>query len=132
MPTTLCRISFSIPEDLYLLYEQDAKDVDKTVEEIIIKRLHTCRGHNASRPLYFDDKQRGRLEAMTGGRILTDADAAIRRLENQASIRLDNTKVAIKPTLLTRLKSRCGRNQPFPEFVKKQAIEGLERYAMMR
>lgn len=132
MPKTLCRISFSIPEDLYLLYEQDAKDVDKTVEEIIIARLHTCRRHNASRPIYFNDEQRGKLEAMTGGRILTDADVAIRRLENLASIQLDNTKVTFKPTLLTRLKSRCGRTQSFPEFVKKQAIEGLERYAMMR
>ena len=132
MPTTLCRVSFSIPEDLYTIYEQDARDEDKTVEEIIIARLYTCRGHDSSRPLYFNDEQRGRLEAMTGGRILGDADVAIRRLENLASIQLDNTKVTFKPTLLTRLKSRCGRNQSFPEFVKKQAIEGLERYAMMR
>ena len=132
MPTTLCRVSFSIPEDLYLLYEQDAKDVDKTVEEIIIARLHTCRRHNASRPLYFNDEQRALLERMTGGRILMDADAALRKLENQATIRLDNTKVAIKPTLLTRLQSRCGRTQSFPEFVTKQAIEGLARYAMLR
>jgi len=132
MPATLCRVSFSIPEDLYAIYEQDAADLDKTVEEVIISRLYTCRGHDSSRALYFDDKQRGRLEAMTGGRILPDADTALRRLENQASIHLDNTKVAFTPTLLSRLKSRCGRNQSFTEFVKKQAIEGLERYAMMR
>jgi len=132
MPITLCRVSFSIPEDLYTIYEQDAADSNKTVEEVIISRLYTCRGHDSSRALYFSDKQRGRLEAMTGGRILPDADTALRRLENQASIHLDNTKVTLSPTLLTRLKSRCGRNQSFIEFVKEKAIEGLERYAMMR
>jgi len=97
MPVTLCRVSFSIPEDLYAIYEQDAADSDKTVEEVIISRLYTCRGHDSSRALYFDDKQRGRLEAMTGGRILPSADTALRRLENQASIYLDNTKVAFTP-----------------------------------
>jgi len=132
MPTVLCRISFSIPEDLYELYEQEAADQDKTIEEVMIQRLWTCRGHDSSRPLYFSDEERGKLESITGGRILPDASTAIRRLENQASLHLDNTKVTFKPTLLSRLKSRCGRNQSFTAFVKKQAIEGLERYAMMR
>jgi len=45
---------------------------------------------------------------------------------------LDNTKVKFSPALLNRLKSRCGRNQSFPQFVKDEAIKGLERYAMMR
>ena len=63
---------------------------------------------------------------------LPDAKTAINRLINQASMLLDGTKVKFSPTLLNRLKSRCGRNQSFSKFVKDRAIEELERYAMMR
>jgi len=132
MPVTLCRLSLTIPEDLFELYEEEASENNETIEEAIIRRLWVCRGHDSARSLYFNDEERSKLESLTGGRILSDANTAIKRLENLASVRLDGTKVAFEPALLARLKSRCGRNQSFPDFVKDKAIEGLERYAMMR
>lgn len=132
MPKTLCRLSLSIPEELYELYEQEATDQEKTIDEVVINRLYICRGHDSDRPIYFNDAERSELESLTGGRILPDAKTALRRLTNQSSLLLDNAKVKFGPTLLNRLKSRCGRNQSFTQFVKEKAIEGLERYAMMR
>lgn len=132
MPKTLCRLSLTIPEELYELYEREAEEKSKTVDEVVINRLYVCRGHDSSRPIYFNDEERSKLESLTGGRILPDAKTALRRIINQASIILDSTKVAFSPTLLNRLKSRCGRNQPFTQFVKDEAVKGLERFAMMR
>jgi len=132
MPKTLCRLSLTIPEDLYELYAQEAEDQGKTIDEVVISRLYTCRGHDSSRPLYFNDQERSELESLTGGRILPDAKTTLLRLANQVSLLLDNTKVKFSPALLNRLKSRCGRNQSFSQFVRDEAIKGLERYAMMR
>ncbi len=132
MPETVCRLSLIIPEDLYDLYEQEAEEKEKTLNEVIIERLYACRHHHSSRGLYFDDSERSELESLTGGRILNTPQDAIKRIRNMESIRLGNVQVVVPPAVLTRLKSRCSRNMDFPEFVKTQAIHGLEQFVMLR
>ena len=132
MPETLCRLSLTIPEDLFDLYEQESVEKEKTIDEVIIERLYACRHHHSSRGLYFNDEERSELESLTGGRILNTPQDAIKRVRNMESIRLGNIQVTISPTILTRLKSRCSRNMDFTEFVRTQAIHGLEQFVMLR
>lgn len=125
-------VSISLPVDVIELYEQEARDRDKPLNEVIIERLFSCRKHNANRGAYFNDADRSELEKLTGGRIVYEASDALKRIRNQQSIRLGNTQVTLAPTLLTRLKSRCSKAMDFKAFLRKQAIEGLERAANMR
>lgn len=125
-------LSLVLPVDVVVLYEAQAEEEGKTLNEVIIKRLHLCRKHNANRGVYFNDAERSELEKLTGGRIVYEAKDALKRLRNQQSIRLNNTQVTMSPGLLTRLKSRCSRAMDFKTYLVKQAIEGLERTAMMR
>lgn len=132
MPTTVARISLTIPEDLLELYDDEAARAQKTTEEVIISRLYRCRHHDAERELYFNDKERNELEVLTGGRILNDAKSALDRIRTALSLRIDNIQVSLKPNLLSRIRSRCSKNMDFPQFVKRQTIEGLERFAQLR
>ncbi len=125
-------VSISLPVDVIELYEQEARDRDKPFNEVIVERLFSCRKHNANRGVYFNDADRSELEKLTGGRIVYEASDALKRIRNQQSIRLGNTQVTLAPTLLTRLKSRCSKAMDFKAFLRKQAIEGLERAANMR
>jgi len=54
MPETLCRLSLTIPEGLFDLYEQEAAEKEKTLNDVIIERLYACRHHHSSRGLYFN------------------------------------------------------------------------------
>jgi hypothetical protein len=125
-------LSLTLPVDVLELYEQEAQEKGKTLDEVITTRLFSCRQHNANRGVYFNDADRSELEKLTGGRIVYEAADALKRLRNQQSIRLGNTQVTLAPTLLTRLKSRCSRAMDFKQYLRKQAIEGLERAANMR
>lgn len=125
-------LSLTLPADILELYEQEAEEKGITLDELVTNRLFTCRKHNANRGVYFNDKERGELERLTGGRIIYEADDALKRIRNQLSIRLGNTQVTLAPTLLTRLKSRCSKAMDFKQYLRKQAIEGLERAANMR
>ncbi len=131
MPDTQI-LSLTLPVDIVELYEEEAKSKGKTLDEVVIERLFSCRKHNSNRGVYFNDAERSELEKLTGGRIVYEAEDALKRIRNQLSIRLNNTQVTMSPTLLTRLKSRCSKAMDFKEFLRKQAIEGLERVAMMR
>lgn len=131
MPTQQI-LSLTLPVELLELYEEEARTKGKTLDEVVTQRLYSCRKHDDNRGVYFNDSQRNELERLTGGRIIREAEDALKRIRNQQSIRLDNTQVTLAPTLLTRLKSRCSKAMDFKEFLRKQAIEGLERFAMMR
>ncbi len=131
MPDTQI-LSLTLPVDVIELYEQDAKERGKTLNEVVTERLFSCRQHNSNRGVYFNDAERSELEKLTGGRIVYEAKDALKRIRNQQSIRLGNTQVTLAPTLLTRLKSRCSRAMDFKTYLRKQAIEGLERAANMR
>lgn len=131
MPDTQI-LSLTLPVELLELYEEEARTKGKTLDEVVRERLYSCRKHNDNRGVYFNDSERNELERLTGGRIIREARDALTRITNQQSIRLDNTQVTMSPTLLTRLKSRCSKAMDFKEFLRKQAIEGLERVAMMR
>lgn len=125
-------LSLTLPVDLIELYEEEAKVKDIPLDKLITERLFSCRKHNSNRGVYFNDADRSELEKLTGGRIVYEAKDALTRIRNQQSIRLGNTQVTLAPTLLTRLKSRCSKAMDFKEYLRKQAIEGLERTAMMR
>jgi hypothetical protein len=125
-------LSLTLPVDVLELYEAEAKEKGLTLDEVVTKRLFLCRQHSANRGVYFNDKERSELEKLTGGRIVYEAEDALKRIRNQLSIRLGNTQVILAPTLLTRLKSRCSRAMDFKQYLRKQAIEGLERAANMR
>lgn len=125
-------LSLTLPVDVLELYEAEAKEKGQTLDEVVTKRLFLCRQHNANRGVYFNDAERSELEKLTGGRIVYEASDALKRIRNQQSIRLGNTQVTLAPTLLTRLKSRCSRAMDFKTYLRKQAIEGLERAANMR
>ncbi len=125
-------LSLTLPVDLVELYQQEAKSKNITLDDLVVQRLFSCRKHNANRGVYFNDADRSELEKLTGGRIVYEASDALKRIRNQQSIRLGNTQVTLAPTLLTRLKSRCSKAMDFKQYLRKQAVEGLERAANMR
>ena len=82
------------------------------------------------KPLYFNDAERARLEALLG-KNLSSAQDALQLLARSYTIRIDNCHITLKPTLLARLKSRCFVKD-FKTWLSTLIVQELERYSGLR
>lgn len=125
------RQTIEIPEPLFAKYEDAAIKNGRTVEEEISLRLKKCVDHDAIQPLYFDDDQRKALELATGWSA-RDANAVIGRLNEVSRFTVCDFDIEIPARLRTRLQSRVFRGQTFEDVIRKEVIQGLERFAGVR
>jgi len=128
-PTT-AYVSLHIPTDVLADYVEQGKNLSKPADEVMEKRLRSCINYTGSKPLYFDDEDRSRLEALIGKNVFSPTEA-LQLLERQRTLTVENVDITLKPQLLARLKSRCFVPD-FEAWLSKLVVEELERYCGLR
>jgi hypothetical protein len=124
----------SVPQPILDQYEEQATQLGVPVEDILSVRLQNCVTLNDNRPIYFTDDQRRELDSLMG-KNLRDAADLIKWVRKVLSVRVNDGQkthiIALKPTLVQRLKTRCF-GKPFPAFLKDTTIIELERFVGLR
>ncbi len=96
-------MKLQIPADICAIYEAQGEGNE---ELEMAARLVACVDHQASAPLYFDDKQRNELELLLDKQ-LNSAAAALDAIRGNAEIELpDGHKLVIPIDVGRRLKDR--------------------------
>ena len=119
-------VRLSLPADTLSKYDTGKR----SPEEAMSERLVRCADYTDTKPLYFNDKDRSKLEALLG-KNLSSATDALHLLQRSFSVRANNVQITFKPTLLARLKSRCF-SKDFEGWLANLVVESLERYAGLR
>lgn len=123
------RVTLVMPEALYTVYESQAKVRNLPYPETaILDRLKTCAKHGASRPLYFDDRQREELEKLLGGRLLNSPEQALERIRELCAIEITGgVKFELDAKTLARCASRAQSERTTTEkWIEREAVKGIE------
>ena len=117
-----------IPELVYSVYTEQADASNRGAGEVIAERVARCKEYNASRPLYFNDEQRGKLEALLGGRAIGSPEAALQRIADAFRVRLNNVSVQIDANSIERIKSRNPRGSEMDKLIPSLISNWVRRY----
>jgi len=133
MSETKVRLTLSIPEDLYMKYEQHAQERKISIEREILERLQRCQSYTAGRPLYFNDAERSELEHVTGGWSLENAASAISRIKQLVRVAIGEVKVDLDDRVLQRAGHRAkAEKKSLDTWIVREVTEGLERSVGLR
>jgi len=128
------RVRLTLPDSLIDEYEKQADEARLSLEEILEERLEQTVEAKDNRPIYFSDAERHELDELLGINVTT-ASQIVSRVRSALSLKIGgeklSTRLDIKPSLLTRLRSRCFIPD-FEQFLKKTITEGLETFAGLR
>lgn len=127
------RVQLHLPESTYNRYEEQAKSVKLPIEKILSDRLRSCVEHTSGRGLYLNDEQRSKLERMTGGHLILDAESALVKIHTTVSLKVGDVTIELNERVLARCASRArSERKSFEEYVKREVIHGLERSTGLR
>lgn len=126
--SVLTRLSLFLPSAVLEAYRKEAKEYGVELEEMLASRLSECVTYNATKPLYFNDKDRADLEDVLG-RNVQNAQSVVSTLKRFLSVKLNGMTVTIRPTTLERLRTRAPRGMDLADWVQKKVVEWSEREA---
>ncbi len=119
-------VRIAVPAHVADKYQAEAKDLDMQLEDVLANRLVECVGHTAAKPLYFDDAQRQKLEALIGKNV-SKPNEALSIIERLLTIRINSVPVTLKPEVIARLRTRHFGTEDFgfwlAKLVNKWAME---------
>ena len=123
-------LRLEVDQEVLSQYQKQANKLGRTVEDVLSDRLVACQKHTAEKPLYITDEQRRVLEKYLTKNLSTP-HALVMEVEHLTRINIAGTRINLPPPLLQRVESRCyGRK--YPEVLREQVVEGLERFAGIR
>lgn len=109
-------------------YSEQASSSSRDVEDVMEERLRSCVSHTASKPVYFDDGARFRLEAICDANI-DSADKALRILEGKAAMTVNGIDLGdiLTPTDIERIRSRAeAYGKTFKQYLSESIIYGVK------
>lgn len=114
-------------------YQAIADHTGKALEELLSERLTTTADYyddDPGRPLHFNHSERQELETLLGKNVFSTRDALV-LIRNAVSLRTGNHKIALKPELLQKLKSRA-IGMDWESFLAQTVTQELERFVGLR
>ena len=121
-------VRITLPGATIAKYEPQTRNA--TLEETMAERIIRCASYHDTKPLYFGDQDRAKLEGLLGKNLSSPKDA-LHLLQRSFSVRANNVQITFKPSLLARLKSRCF-SKDFEKWLANLVTEELERYVGLR
>jgi hypothetical protein len=118
-------LKLSLPAEVVEKYESQGP-----IEKVLAERLTSSVDYTAKKPLYLNDYQRTKLDRLFG-RNFSTPDEVTKAIEKALSVRVEEVPIALNPTLLSRLRSRCF-GKTFEQFLQERVVAGLEEYCGMR
>jgi len=131
---TVVRCTVTLPEKLVVEYSNQADAAKRPLEKILSDRLRGCIHHTSGRGLYFNDDQRGRLERITGGHIISSTEDALAKIKTVVAVRIaDGITIELSERILTRAASRAKSHRMSTEkWLAKELVEGIEKAVGLR
>jgi len=123
-------VRIALPEDVVEAYQVQAKAAGVGLEALLADRLLASVTHTAKKPIYFTDDQRRELDQLFGKNLQTATDVLV-QVRKMLSVKIENVKISLKPSLLSRLKTRC-LGMRWEDFLERIIVEDLERYVGIR
>lgn len=128
---TRVKFKMELPESLFNAYEVQATEHGRSLEDEIEERLKLCQDYTSARPLYFTDADRVVLEK-TFGHVLAKPSQVLSRLSALLNLRVGNISIDLPERLQERLRTRVFKGSTYEQVVKREVIQGLERYCGLR
>jgi hypothetical protein len=121
----LVSVKLNLPKYLVEAFEKEGD-----LEAVLESRLIAAANYTSKKPLYIDDSTRQQFDSLFGKNFSTPEEllAAVKKL---MTVKVEKVNIALNPTLITRLRTRCF-GLPFEDFLVKQVVGGLEEYVGMR
>jgi len=129
-PNSYVAAHIVISGELANIFSELAAKEGKRMEEVISERLYRTARYDAAKPLYFNDEERIRLEAVCG-KNLNSASEAVEELERRSTISVEGIDIHLEPRLLMRIDSRRF-GLSLEEVVRREVVYGLESFVGMR
>jgi hypothetical protein len=101
-----------------------------SLDKVLSDHLTSTLNFTSTKPLYFTDTQRKRMDRLFGRNFKSSEDL-IMQIEKYITARIGEVDIQLQPSLLARLKTRCF-GKPFETFLAERIIIGLEEYTGMR
>lgn len=119
------KIRVDVPAHVFEKYKRDAEAVHRDVEEYIGDHLRqTVNQDHSGAGLWFSAEQASKLCRLTGRGSCNDAEMVLQRLQPLLQILVGDVRVYLDAQILERLK-HIPRNRTVPEFIAKEALNGL-------
>lgn len=123
-PSVMLRLS--LPDQVLQQYQAEAHDLEIPLEDLLASRLSECVTYNATKPIYFNDMQRQRLEKLLD-RNVSSAGQVLGLVEKLTTVKLNGIAINLRPPVVERLRTRHFAGE-FGEWLAKQVNEWAERY----
>lgn len=128
-PESTVIISIRLDEEVYNTYSKIAQDWAIPVEVLLADRLALCQEHNSSRPVYFTDAQRLRLEGLTNTAPLHDAEAALTAISRALTVDFGEVNIQLSSNQKRRLALGCRRGQSPAEYAGEIFLREVRKVA---
>lgn len=125
------RVQLSLPEDVITHYDHKAREVGLTFETLIALHLVETAKWASQRPLYLTDDDRHAMEKLFS-RNLRSAKELVEQTAKLARVQIGTVLVNLNENIITRLRSRCPRQEQFENFVARNVKELIERFVELR
>lgn len=128
------RLTLTLPLAVVEQYEAQAKGINSTLEKVVADRLRGCIAHTSGRGLYFNDQERGDLERMTGGHIISSTTDALAKIKTTVSVRVgEGIDLELSERILTRAASRAKAFRVTTAvWLKRELVQAAERITGLR
>lgn len=124
-PNVLLRVD--LPVGVLQPYQEEADKKRVPLTDVLKTRLKRCQNHRSSKPLYFTDAQRDKLENLLG-KTIDDADQALTAIAQQMKIKIGSVDVQLTDQDLRRLKNRFRPGLPLEPQLQEQSYKLIQRF----
>ena len=118
------KLTLRVPEPLYDQYSEQAISKGQEVEEVLARRLASCRDHTSTGAIYLDDATRNELTKITG-KLIRNASDLLAWARQTTSLTVDQVEVPLGQTLKTRLSTRTF-GTAWPDYIRSTVTRLLE------
>lgn len=108
-------------------YQQEADRRKVPLADVVKSQLKRCKNYKASKPLYFNDEQRAKLETILGVNC-EDAESALLMIKEITTFKVGGVEVVMSDYDIRRLRGRLRRDKSFAGEVKWLITKLLQRY----
>ena len=124
----LVRLKLDIPEDLVKAFEEQASATGEFVEELMVARLETAKSWDSERPLYFNDRERGELEQLFGGKLLDSPKKVIEALKTLMTIKVGGMSITLDAATIKGINAAKASNETDGDVIRREVKRALGDY----
>lgn len=128
METQNAFLRLDLPMGVLEPYQKEADAKRVPLADVLKTRLKRCQNHRSSKPLYFTDEQRSRLENLLGKASIEDAESALTAIAQMQKFKLGSVDIELSDQDLRRLKNRLRPGLALEPQLQDLAYKLIQRF----